>query len=110
MKQEISLRLSPSKIGQYYEKRCDKNLVTISLNDKDIEKLGWSKRVEELSAAATAGNLWEREICKDLRENSEIQFVEIPQFSDDKTKGIDKTVEALKQLRSRRIVRMIRLR
>ncbi len=99
MKQKISLRLSPSKIGQYYDKRCYKNLVSISLSDNDIERLGWAKRVDEPSASAQAGNLWEREICERLKEDSEVNFIELRTSSKDKTKDIDRTINALKKLK-----------
>lgn len=98
MKQKISLRLSPSKIGQYYEKRCDKNLVSISLSEKDIENLGWSKDTDEPSAAAMAGNLWEEEICENLKNDSDITFVEVAASSKKKSQSIKETVKVLKNL------------
>ena len=99
MKKKISLRLSPSRIGQYYEKRCEKNLVSVSLNEKDIEKLGWSKGNNERSAAADAGNIWEDEICNRLKNDPEVCFVDLTSSDKEKNKSIYQTIDALKNLR-----------
>ena len=99
MKQKISLRLSPSKIGQYYEKRCAKNLVSVGLSEKDKESLGWSKDIDEPSAAANAGDLWEQEICEKLKADPDITFIELPHDSKEKSQSIKPTVDILKKLK-----------
>ena len=90
---DLTLRLKPSKIAQYFEKECDKYLVYYDLNRDDYARLEWNGPDESRqSGEAMAGNEWETILAEKLRNDRACDFIDLDDCS------FAETVEALKNL------------
>ena len=93
----IILTLSPSLIGQYFEQQCDKFLVYKSVHPNDFKRLGWVGNEFKKTAAAEAGQEWEKILLKSLKKDPSCIVKNLKE--DKATKStLEGTVEALKSL------------
>lgn len=95
---ELSLKLKPSLLGQYYEKQCDKFLVYNSVDKKAYKRLGWVEPAGfQRSAAAMAGEEWEKILLERLQEDDTCEVINLKK-SEDYEVTLQGTVEVLKSL------------
>ncbi len=98
---ELKLTLKPSKLGQYYEMHCDKYLVYNSIGEDKIRELGWEKpKGNKETAAARAGNEWERILLERLQKDKACEVICL-KSEDDHEKAFQTTVNALKALKTK---------
>ena len=98
---ELTLKLKPSLVGQYYEKQCDKYLVYNSLEKKEYSNLGWEQPISfRQTAAAKAGAEWETILLKRLLDDSSCEVLDL-KHDDDHEVTLGGTVEALKSLKTK---------
>lgn len=92
---ELTLKLSPSKIGPYFENKCDLNLFYYSLDKKGREALNLEEPDHKFkeTAATKAGNEWEKKLLNALKDKSDCNVIELS-----KDAKLDDTVAALKKL------------
>ena len=94
----LSLRIKPSDVGQYYEKQCDKFLVYKSVGEENYKKLGWVGISEfKKNAAAQAGDDWENILLERLIEDDTCEVINLKKNPDYKV-TLDDTVKVLKSL------------
>ena len=100
----LLLTLMPSLVGQYFETKCDKSLVYNavyktykSVDESNFKKLGLGMPFFKKSAAADAGEHWERILLDRLNQDSTCEVIDFATSSEYK-KSFKGTIKALKNL------------
>ncbi len=95
---ELSLKLKPSLLGQYYEMQCDKFLVYNSVDKESYKHLGWREPAFFHKTAATmAGEEWEKKQLERLKEDNTCKVINLKKNADYEV-TLKETVEVLKEL------------
>lgn len=97
----LTLKLKPSLLGQYYEKQCDKFLVYNAVDKGQYKKLGWIEPEGfKQTAAALAGMEWEKILYDRLAADDTCEIINLKN-NDDQEVTLDNTVETLKGLNAK---------
>lgn len=96
---EITLKLTASRIGAYFEKMCQRNLFVEAVNENDRgEKLGIKKVPAKDSSNAWAGDAWEKVCIRRLKEDEKVKLLCSDDTDIDKKFNYEETLEVLKEL------------
>lgn len=98
---KLRLNLTASRVGAYFEKMCERNLLVESVKKSDLERvLGVTDQRKQDSSDAWAGDRWEETVLARLQEEEKDHTIRVLCNEEDEKKKFtyEKTIAALQSL------------